>query len=445
MAEESIPGQPSARLGAEALRSRRTDWSSSRERIHHGREARPAEGPSPAVRRLPRPRISPALYTAAFERAVSRAQDCACLLSSEQATSGGLLSELLRFDPPRRLAVVHLHRRFVRLTLANRLTDESLREARTAPPRARELAELALAVIAQLDVRRYGRTLVRDAQARACAALGWALCRLEQAAAARAAYATARAVIAAGSGDPIAEAQIHELEASLDVAAGDLRRAHSQVAQATLLYRQADQPTPLARSLVRQALLSEACLDPDGGEVALQEALDSLARQQAAGTETALAGLAARLLERDLSGRRPVATAQAWLAKLRRDHRDAPWLTGLALYHHGRLADLAGEAARGRGLRSAAAASWSRRGCDLLTLDALLELVERGEAAQLVRREAPVLAARLHDPLLAGIAQQLGPWAEAHGPTLAGQHATAARQRLARGLLGGEFHPLSCA
>src|SRR5215210_5796335 len=101
-----------------------------------------------------------------------RLSDRARTLLREHAGVPELLQHLEALTPAERMALVRTDRELQSCPLCQRLIESSHDLVYAEMPRAEELAELAVAVSQELDVRRYGTGLVNDFKARAWACLG---------------------------------------------------------------------------------------------------------------------------------------------------------------------------------------------------------------------------------------------------------------------------------
>jgi tetratricopeptide (TPR) repeat protein len=184
--------------------------------------------PGGSERRLPSPPAPSAPYDGAlpaggaagdeelaWSKVLSRVEERLAQISEERAKAPRLVAELMRHPLPERLGLLRPGSRFVTLAVCELLIDESFRVGFNNPPAASELAELALQVVERLDGRHYGRSVVQDLRARAWAYLGNARRINYDLAGAEKALNVAERLVEQGSADPLEEARILDLRASL--------------------------------------------------------------------------------------------------------------------------------------------------------------------------------------------------------------------------------------
>ncbi|HWN45164.1 MAG TPA: hypothetical protein VNW71_23265 [Thermoanaerobaculia bacterium] len=146
------------------------------------------------------------------------------LIARERAVAPGLVDELLALPPGEREALLR-SRRFQTIAVCELLVERSFAEGFQDPGRARELAELAVQVADRLDILLYGRSVVQDFRARAWAYLGNARRLGSDLKGAEEAISLAESFSEEGSADPLEEARILDLKASLLADQGSLEEA----------------------------------------------------------------------------------------------------------------------------------------------------------------------------------------------------------------------------
>jgi tetratricopeptide (TPR) repeat protein len=162
---------------------------------------------------------------AAWERVLAGLEQRLALVIREREAAPQRLAELLCLSAEARQERIASDSRFHSLAICELLIDESFDEGFQDPRRALQTAELAVAVADRLETEHYGISLVHDLRARAWAYLGNA-CRIRgDFAGAERALARAEALADAGSADPLEEARILDLRASLLADQGFLEEA----------------------------------------------------------------------------------------------------------------------------------------------------------------------------------------------------------------------------
>jgi tetratricopeptide (TPR) repeat protein len=136
-------------------------------------------------------------------------------VTAERGKAPALLAELLGHPPAERERLVRDHRGFRTLAVCELLIDASFEEGFRDAGQAAELAELGILLATLLDGDHYGHSVVQDLQARAWAYLGNARRIAFDLAGAEEALDQAERLAEGGSADPLEEARILDLRASL--------------------------------------------------------------------------------------------------------------------------------------------------------------------------------------------------------------------------------------
>jgi tetratricopeptide (TPR) repeat protein len=147
------------------------------------------------------------------------------LIEQERAVAPGLVDELLAASPPGEREALLRSGRFQTIAVCELLIERSFAEGFQDPARARELAGLAVQVADRLDILLYGRSVVQDFRARAWAYLGNARRLGSDLKGAEEALSLAEYFFEEGSADPLEEARILDLKASLLGDQGHLEQA----------------------------------------------------------------------------------------------------------------------------------------------------------------------------------------------------------------------------
>ncbi len=127
-------------------------------------------------RKLKRLHLQQFLAFADYEKALSagarKLRDLTAAYTRERTDAPGLISELLKHPPERRLILVHNHPRFHTWGVFERLLEMSPLESSRDAAVSEELARLALTLADQLDESVYGDEAIEDLRGRAWAYLG---------------------------------------------------------------------------------------------------------------------------------------------------------------------------------------------------------------------------------------------------------------------------------
>jgi hypothetical protein len=137
------------------------------------------------------------------------------LITEQRVQAPRLLGELLQRPAGERAALLCANRRFHTLALCKLLCDRSLEAGRRDSAECVALAELGIVAADCLDAGCYSAEMVHDMKAGAWACLGNARRLAGDFAGAEQALAFAEALAEEGTGDPLEEARLLELKASL--------------------------------------------------------------------------------------------------------------------------------------------------------------------------------------------------------------------------------------
>ena len=150
-----------------------------------------------------------------LDRAFARMEQRLAVISLERSAAPRLVAELSQQAVAERIESVRQRRRFQTLAICDLLLETSFEEGFRNPGKSVELAELAIEVAGRLDSEYYGKSVVEDLRARAWAYLGNARRVSSDLVGAEQALAVADYLAEHGSGDPLEEARILDLRASL--------------------------------------------------------------------------------------------------------------------------------------------------------------------------------------------------------------------------------------
>jgi tetratricopeptide (TPR) repeat protein len=154
-------------------------------------------------------------YDSALDQALRRFRSRQATLERERSEASDLLARLLEESPGQREVHLQENPRFQTWGLLELILDEGRRATQKAPTSGEPLARLALTLADHLDEAFYGRERIDDLRARAWSVLGNMLRLRSEFSDAEAAFATAERYLRRGTGDPLEQAGILDLRASL--------------------------------------------------------------------------------------------------------------------------------------------------------------------------------------------------------------------------------------
>ncbi|HEX6864832.1 MAG TPA: hypothetical protein VF414_18520, partial [Thermoanaerobaculia bacterium] len=186
------------------------------------------------------------------------------LISRERAVAPGLVGELLAVSPGGREALLRSGR-FQTIAVCELLIELSFAEGFQDPARACELAGLAAQVADRLDAVLYGRSVVQDFRARAWAYLGNARRLGSDLKGAEEAISLAEYFSEEGSADPLEEARILDLKASLLADQGHLEEAAGLLDVVVDIYEDIRDAHRQGRALISKGLFLAYAGQPEQG------------------------------------------------------------------------------------------------------------------------------------------------------------------------------------
>ncbi|HEX7183552.1 MAG TPA: hypothetical protein VF756_17085 [Thermoanaerobaculia bacterium] len=195
----------------------------------------------------------PERYRETFLRVLGSVDESRAELARERLRGIGLWHVLEKHDQDRRLAMIRNDSRMHNWGLYDRLLETSRQMSFRAPAYAVEIAHLALAVVETLDSARYSETRLADLRAGALGVLGNAKRLASDFASAENAFRYAEEELAQGTGDPLEEAGLLSLRASLHKDLGEFERAMDVLDQAAAIYRSVNDAHMEGRILLKQA------------------------------------------------------------------------------------------------------------------------------------------------------------------------------------------------
>jgi tetratricopeptide (TPR) repeat protein len=201
---------------------------------------------------LPRPAHN---YDEVFERLERRVAEGLVRIEQDRKEAQNLYTELLEQEAVQGLTQVHSTRRYASLALCELLLQTSRDLAATDPAKARQATELAVRVAEQLDLELYGAPVVQDLRAIAWAYLAdsgrvQADLRLSEKA-----LATAELLLETGSGDPLVQAELLSIQASLSAYSGRFEEAVQTLNRAASIYRRAGDRHLLGRVHIKKGTI----------------------------------------------------------------------------------------------------------------------------------------------------------------------------------------------
>jgi tetratricopeptide (TPR) repeat protein len=331
-------------------------------------------------------------------------------IERQRSRADQLWDELRAHPPSRRLLMVENASRFQTYALVELLLGECRRTWCDDPGHAEELAELALAVTYRLERRVHGPALLNDLKAEAWTYV--ANCRRIRAdvRSVSEAFEIAESYRAGGTGDPLQEAEMLDLQATFLREQGRFGESSHTLERAILIYRAAGDSHAEGRTLIQQANVAWERGDEEAAIALLERAAGLVQPDRDPRLAFVLKHDLARF--RGLAGR--PEEAAALIPELRRlaleaggrlDRLRLLWTEGLILARQGRVGvaeamlrrAVVGFARSGAGYDAALAA------LDLAAV--LLEAGQSGEARALAADLMPIFASRdIHREGLAALA-----------------------------------------
>lgn len=220
---------------------------------------------------LPSP-LPPRSYADLFLGLLQGREEETMRLARERLQGIGLLAELERHPPGERLAVIRRDARFHRWGLFDRMLVKYLEYARNEPKAGIDLVNLALAVLELLPEERYRPSLLNDFRAAGMAALANARRLAGFFEESKQAIERAWEHLEEGTGDPLEEASLLSIEASLWRDLGQLDRSAGLLDRAIRMYQQTGDDNRCAGMLIQKGL-ALGYADPASGIELLQDAL----------------------------------------------------------------------------------------------------------------------------------------------------------------------------
>lgn len=212
-----------------------------------------------------------------LKQTVSRLEQRMALINLEREAALLLADELLSRTPREWQDLARMgspRSRFQTFAVCEQLIERSFQEGFRDPARAIGIAELAICLADGLDAGYYDRTVVHDLKARAWAYLGNARRISSDLTGAEQALARAEALAEEGSADPLEEARILDLKASLLSDQGWFERAADLLDVVIDIYEEIRDPHRKGRALISQALFLSYAGQPERTVELIRQGLD---------------------------------------------------------------------------------------------------------------------------------------------------------------------------
>ena len=215
-------------------------------------------------------------YSGVFARAETKLRHHQLVLAEERAVVPRLREELGRHPRSRQEVLVGNSSRYQTWSLTESLLDDCRHLCQADSEEATHLARLAIQIAEGLDAERYGLERVRDLQARSYAELANVLRVREQHREAEKCFGRARELLSDGTGDPIEEAGVLSLEASMWSVVNSFDRANALLDRTIATARRLGESELLAKALIQKAKYSADRGLPDKALSLLLEAQQNL-------------------------------------------------------------------------------------------------------------------------------------------------------------------------
>lgn len=194
----------------------------------------------------------PGEYTVAVQTAIESSLSVLEAAKEERAEAPQLLEELRRFPRERRQIVICNRSRFHRLGLCELLLSQSEGYWFSSPAKAKDTAELAVAVAENLGPEDHDPRVLADLRARSWAHLGNAHRILSDFRTAEDAFRNALEHLAQGTGSPADASFLGELRIALRLAQRRFQEVDALADEVAQIYRQIGDSHLLGRILIRK-------------------------------------------------------------------------------------------------------------------------------------------------------------------------------------------------
>ncbi len=328
-----------------------------------------------------------------FKSIVSRLEQRLALISLEREAAPRLADELLALPAAERTACVRGRARYQTLAVCERLIERSFEVGFKDPAFSMEVAELAIELADILDADYYGSAVVHDLKARAWGYLGNARRIRSDLNGAEEALARAEAISEEGSADPLEEARLLDLKASLLSDQGRFEKAVGLLDVVVDIYEEVRDPHRQGRALISQGLFLTYAGQPEQAVELIRRGLGFVDWEE----EPRLVLMARHNLAWALNDCGDPAEARRQLDRFRHCYGEFPdaW-TGLRLsWLEGRIEAGLGRAAEAERLLREVRERFIDQGlgydASMVTLDLAAHLLKEGKASEVRRLAAEML------------------------------------------------------
>jgi len=197
----------------------------------------------------------------------------------DRETAPARVEELLALAPRERQAALRSGAGYANPAVCDRLIEASFQAGFDDPARAVALAELAIELADRVDPAAYGRALALDVKARAWAYLGNARRLGSDLRGAQEALDLAQSLSNEGSGDPLEQARILDLRASLAADRGRFEEAIELLDMVIDIYGEIREPHRLGRALLGKGVVVGHQGDPATAATLIRRSLPLLDRE----------------------------------------------------------------------------------------------------------------------------------------------------------------------
>jgi len=201
------------------------------------------------------------------------------LVQRDREGAPARVEELLALPPRERQAALRSDSRYAKPAVCDRLVEASFQAGFDDPARAVALAELAIELADRVDPAAYGRALALDVKARAWAYLGNARRLGSDLRGAQEALDLAQSLSNDGSGDPLEQARILDLKASLAADRGRFEEATDLLDMVIDIYGEIREPHRLGRALLGKGVVVGHQGDPATAASLIRRSLPLLDRE----------------------------------------------------------------------------------------------------------------------------------------------------------------------
>jgi len=213
-------------------------------------------------------------YDTIFDRLENKLARHGLEVFAERSFAQELYAELLGHQAIEGLSQVHSTRRYASLALCELLLKKSRELALSEPERAQHATELAVAVAEQLDLNLYGAPVVQDTRAIAWAYFAETRRVHADLRSAETSMKIAEGLLAQGSGDPLARAELLTLQASLRGYGGRFEEAINLLNRVGSIYRKLGEPHLLGRTLLKKGTVLGNAGHPDMAVRLIRRSMD---------------------------------------------------------------------------------------------------------------------------------------------------------------------------